>query len=326
MGQNFFNGSRFFRNDAEISGYVNQQLQAIVPEYIEEVYGAFEYADHIPVISNVNAAAATVAFDTYTHVGMAEIFRGSGEDLPLADAARDRTQIPVFDIGIKTETTDLEAEQAKMAELADRAAGMNTPYNLEKEKERAAGLAVAFRHNELALGGDASTGILGLVNQPNIGSYPAPNGAGGSALWENKTADEIVADLTGLLSFVTGTTKVKAYYPNRLLLSENKYNIAAQKRLPNSDMSVLKWFEQNNILGSQLKVTAWNQLNGKGTGGTGIAFCYRMDPSVLAYRPVVNYRVGQPKRLLLGTQVPHTGRSAGVTVTRPFAVGRMQGF
>lgn len=325
MGQ-LFNNSRFFRNDGEYTAFAAMQLTSVVEEIADEVYAALEYSDHIPVLTNVHPASQNIRFDKYTHVGMAEIFRGSGEDLPTADVSRDTTFIPVFDIGIKSELLDLEAEQAKLAEVADRAMGITNPIRIDREKERAAALGVAFKHNELAIAGDSQTGLLGLTNQPNIGSFPILNGGGGSPLWEQKTADEIIADLTGLLSFTISTAKVKLYHPNRLLLPEDKWLIASQKRLPNSDMSALEWFQNKNPLGSALQVKSWNRLNGMGPGGTGLAFCYKMDPSVIAYRPVVNYRIGPPTRKLLGTAWAHIGRSAGVTVPRPFAVSKAQGF
>lgn len=317
---------RLIRNDADGASFIGEQLQHLYPELIPIVYASPEWAKHLPLEEGSSPAVEEMGFDIYTAAGMAEMFRGNGRNLPEVGISKERIMTPVYQYGVNRSIDDWGLEKAALEAQRLRQAGQTNPVALDRAEQETAAAAVASRHNEIAINGDSASGLLGLVNQPNITSYPAPVGGGGSALWELKTAQEIVDDLTALLSLVMTTAKVEEFFPDRLLLPLNKFLVAGAKQMPGTSESALSYFQRTNPRGNLLKVESWVRLNGQGTGGTGLAFCYKFNVSVLSYRSPMAYYVHQPAREPAGWTWTHSMRSAGVGVKRPFAVGKMQGF
>lgn len=318
--------NRILRTDADAATFIGEQLQYLYPRLIATVYTKPEWAKHLPLETGSNPAVGEMGFDIYTATGMAEMFRGDGRNLPEVGSSRERVMTPVHQYGINRTLSDWAAEQAALEAQRLRQLGQTEGVAIDQAEEAAAAEAVAQRHETLALTGDSALGILGLINQPNIGSYPAPNGASGSALWEAKTGDEIVADLTGLLSLVMTTAKSEQFFPDRLLLPLNKFLTASTRKMEGTNESALSYFQRTNPRGTLLKIESWVRLNGQGTGSTGLAFCYKFSDDVLSYRAPLAYFVHQPARAPAGWVWTHSMRSAGVGVKRPFAVGKMQGF
>lgn len=319
--------NRHFRSDADGASFVSEQLQYISPRIVETLFAMPEWAKHLPLETGSNPAVREMGFDIYTAAGMAEIFEGDGRNLPEVGIARERVMSQVFNIGVNRSMADTDIEAAALEASLLRSQGMTNPITLEEGKERAQAQAVAMTHEDIALNGLPANNIVGLLTQPNIGSYPAPVGASSSALWELKTGPEIVADLTALISLVMTTAKVADYYPDRLVLPLNKYLIASTVQMPGTAETALSFFQRTNPMGTKLKIDSWQRLNGKGTGGTGIAFAYKFDEDVISYRsPRVYYIHTPPARAPAGWTWTHSGRTAGVGVKRPFAVAKMQGF
>lgn len=320
------NQFRQFRSDAEAASFIAEQVQYISPRIIETVFGEPEWQKFIPMETGGNPAVKEFGFDLFTAAGMAEVFEGNGRNLPTVAGSRERILSRVFEIGINRELSDSDLEAASYEAQRARAFGLQ-PFALDEALERAAAQEVAMRHDDIAVNGLPSHNIVGLLGQPNIGDYPVPAGAGGSALWEDKTGPEIVADMAGLVSLVMTTAKVSQFYPDMLVLPTDKYLIASTKQMTGTSDTALTFFQKTNPMGARLKVESWHRLNGAGAGGTGRAFCYKYDQDVLSNRvPRLYYIHLPPAREPAGWTWTHSGRTAGVAVKRPFAVGSMDGF
>lgn len=316
-----------FRADADGPVFLGQQLEYVSPELVETVNSEIEWDKHIPVEMGADPAVATMSYDIYTGAGMAEIFKGDGWDLPTVSGARERVSAKVFEIGIARKMTDVEIEQAALEALRMRQMHGTTNYvSIDRAYQNEAAQAVARTHNEIAIDGSPKDGLLGLTNQPNIASYAAPVGESGSALWEQKTGPEIVADMIGVVSLVMTTAKNSTWFPNRFLLPMDKYLVASVKQMPGTTESALSYFQRTNPMGTNLQIKMWQRLNGRGAGSTGLGFVYKFDEGVIAYRTPMPYRVAAPARAPYGWTWAHVGRTAGVVVKRPFAVAKIQGF
>lgn len=317
-----------FRADADGPVFLGQQLEYVSPNLVETVYSEIEWDKHLPVETGDDPAVATMSYDIYTGAGMAEIFKGDGWNLPTVASSRERVSAKVFEIGIARKMTDVEIEQAALEAMRMRQMYGTTNYvAIDKAEENEAAQAVARAHNEIAIDGSAANGLLGLTNQPNISSYSAPVGESSSALWEQKTGPEIVADMLGVVSLVMTTAKNSAWFPNRFLLPLDKYLVASVKQMPGINESALSYFQRTNPMGTNLQIKSWQRLNGRGAGSTGLGFVYKYDEGVIAYRTPLAYRVATPPaRAPYGWTWAHIGRTAGVVVKRPFAVAKIQGF
>lgn len=317
-----------FRSDADGPSFLGEQLEYIFPQTVNIVYAPDDWAKHLPLETGDDPAVEAVGFDIYSATGMAELFEGNGWNLPEVGVARERILAPVLQWGINHAMDDLATERAALEAARRRQAGVTGPViTLNVAKELAAAESIRQRHNALALFGSANQKIYGLVNQPNIANYPAPAGEGGTSDWESKSGPEIVADLTALVSLVMNTAKADQWFPNRIVLSMNKYLIASSKMMPGTLETALSFFQRTNPMGTTLRVEPWIRLNGQGSGSTGIAFCYRFDDQVISYVAPLPYKVNTPPaRAPAGWTWTHSMRSAGVSVKRPFAVAKMQGF
>lgn len=120
--------------------------------------------------------------------------------------------------------------------------------------------------------GDTTLGKTGLVNAASVTNVTnVANGAAGSPLWENKTPDEILADVNELLSSVWAAS-AWAVIPTELRLPPKKYSYLVSQKVSNAgNMSILQYLRDNNLAaanGQKLNIQPLKWLNGAGSGGT----------------------------------------------------------
>lgn len=121
--------------------------------------------------------------------------------------------------------------------------------------------------------GDTSTGDTGLLNNSlvtNVNNLPV--GALGSALWSQKTPDEILADLNYALTSVWAAS-AWAIMPRQILIPPQQLGALSTAKVSDAgNVSVLKYILENNIVNAsgqgKLEIIGdkWNV--GAGAGGT----------------------------------------------------------
>lgn len=131
--------------------------------------------------------------------------------------------------------------------------------------------------------GNAQEGINGLYADANITKSAVANGAAGSPLWDNKTPDEIEADLVSIIKTTVENVKGKgSLLPNRLALSVASYmKIATTARSQLTTTTILD-FAKNALAaagGGDAQITSHPELSDNGSGAAFMA-CYRFDPMV----------------------------------------------
>lgn len=142
--------------------------------------------------------------------------------------------------------------------------------------------------DQLAYRGFAAVGMTGLVNDPNIVSSVAPNGAADSPLWTNKTVDEILWDINKLLTEAWAASEYdESAIPNHLLLPPTKYSYIMSTRIGTSgDESILSYVQKNNLAknqGRDLFIAPSRWCTGAGTGSTDRMVAYVNDKDKLYF-------------------------------------------
>lgn len=142
--------------------------------------------------------------------------------------------------------------------------------------------------DQLVYRGFASAGMTGLVNDPNIVSSVAPNGAAGSPLWTSKTVDEILWDINKLLTEAWAASEYdESAIPNHLLLPPTKYSYIMSTRIGTSgDESILSYVQKNNLAknqGRDLFIAPSRWCTGAGTGQTDRMVAYVNDKDKLYF-------------------------------------------
>lgn len=202
--------------------------------------------------------------------------------------------------------------------------------NLTDEKARAARFFAERFVDRVAMYGDATKGMTGLVNNPQVEVLAAT----GSWLATGTTVAQILADVNRLL--VNSNSDYTEYKDTILLPIAVFQKLASTPLATGADGTgpyngtILDWILKYNIYtattGSALTIKAVRGLETAGTGGVGRAVAYRNAPDV------ARLMMPMPFRFLPGMQVgplkfdvPGIMRLSGVDVRLPFAMEYMDG-
>ena len=136
--------------------------------------------------------------------------------------------------------------------------------------------------------GDTVLGVSGLVNNSAVTTADVAANAGGtSKLWINKTADEILNDVNGLLHAAWEASGY-AVVPSKLLLPPAKYGyLLSQKVSSAGNVSILEYIKANSIPLAQngvaldIQPTKW--LTARGAGGTDRMAVYSQKPDFVRF-------------------------------------------
>lgn len=294
--------------DALESAFAANQLTQVRSKTYDLKLGVLKGRSLVPVDTSVNPGAQVISYHQYTPVGMAVLIANYAQDLPRADVFVKEFFSKVAGIGNSYGFSIQEIRAAKYAGVS-----------LDQKKANAARRAHEERHESLIRLGDSTAGLLGLLNQPNVTVYTVPNNAANtSALWVNKTPDEILKDMNGIVNKIVKDTK-EVEYPDTLLLPLDQYTLVnTTPRHANSDTTILEFFLSKNDWVKQ--VIPWSALTTAGSGGTARMVAYRRDPDALQYIEPQPFEQLAPQTEGLEIVTYCHGRSGGVVVYYPLSI------
>lgn len=131
-------------------------------------------------------------------------------------------------------------------------------------------------------------GTEGLLNNSSvIATNVAQNAGGTSRKWEDKTADEILADINGGIIAVWGAAQYDmSAIPNHILIPHEQYNLIATTKVSQyADKTILEFLLANNLAarnGAELFIGACPWCKGIGAGSTDRMAIYRHDERFIA--------------------------------------------
>lgn len=265
-----------------------------------------------PLEFEANAGAETITYEQYDQVGMAKIISNYADDLPRADVKGKEFTSKVRTIASSYGYNYDEIQAASMA---------GKP--LTTRKANAAKRAHLVLENKIAFFGDATHNITGFLSNPNIQEVVlAADGAGASTTLASKSADLMIRDITSLFTAVHDVSK-GVEVANVLMMPIGQYNLIANTRLPDSDMSVMKWVMENN---PHLQEIVWvTELKGAGAGGTDKMVAYRRDPDALTMEIPSEFKQLPVQEKNLEYIVPTHHRFGGVLIYYPLSVAFADG-
>ncbi|SFV11425.1 hypothetical protein SAMN02799631_05269 [Methylobacterium sp. 174MFSha1.1] len=313
--------TRTFLADAPRAlAFLVSQQAFIEPAVYRNQYPAIRYPRLVPVDTAAPEWVPTVTYFSVDRVGQATWVHGAATDVPKVELLRRQYETAVAMAGIGY---GYDLEELGKAQLL----GMT----LDADKADAARQASEEFIDRIALQGDAGKGFSGLLNHPSVtvGSAAA-TGTGGSTLWAQKTAEQVLADINGqLIGIFTGSNTVEM--ADTLLLPYDQMLSLGLRRLdPTSPITLLDWIRRHNVYtletGQDLTVFGVRTLETAGTGGTARMVAYRRDPSVLKlwlpmpFRFFPAWQTG-PWRF----EVPGAFRLGGLDIRRPAACRYLDG-
>lgn len=142
--------------------------------------------------------------------------------------------------------------------------------------------------DQLVYQGFKNVGITGLVNDDNVVSSLAPNGASGDTLWSSKTVDEILWDINKALVEAWAASEYdESAIANHILLPPAKYAYIQSTRIGTSgDESILSYILKNNLAANQgksLTIVPCRWCTGAGIGGKDRMVVYVNDKDFLYF-------------------------------------------
>lgn len=293
--------------DAADSAFLYRQLEHMKSTVFEVKRQALKARDLIPASPDPADPGAThITYEVMDHVGAAKLISSYADDLPRADVKSKEFTSPLRPIGT---SFGYNVDELASARKANK--------NLNQRKAKAATRAAEQIIHDVAMRGDADLGLPGFLTNPNIPVVDAADIGAGVTEWANKTGEQILDDLNTLVNGVSDNTN-GVETADTLLLPVAQFNLITTKKLADSDMSVLKWFMENN---PYIQNIDWvPELSTSDSAGTGPrAVAYRRDPEVLTLEIPKEPQFMRPQERNLETVVNVHGKIGGTLVYLPLA-------
>ena len=305
-----------------------RELEDIIKEVFECEYPELIARQLLPERS-VSPEAASFTYRMVNKIGQAALINENGSDIPKVDVEGKEFQQPVVTWGASYDFTILD--QMRSGRLG---------ISIDALKAEAARYACELYLEQLAATGNASTGLVGLVNAPGVaattqlssGTWISQINAIGSASTSNATPPAVVVAQT--LAADIGAMKQKIYTQTEGI------HTATDCLLPISLHSLLEnipqspGYNQNTLLDylekiTKLKFTCWPQLNNANPSGTngvyGTVVVYKKDPKIVNLMMAQQFTQLPPQQVKMAYEINCYMRGGGVQVRYPLAVTYMQG-
>ena len=308
-------GTRFdSAEDASI--FFARELDHVKKQSYDQEYPELTALALFPMSSEVNAGAENVTYYSYDRTGMAKIIADYATDLPRADVKGKAT---VGDIKGLGSSYGYSLQEMRASAMAGK--------GLDARKAEAARYQIDWLNNKIAWAGDKANGLRGVLSEDNdVPLYVIGKGAKGTTKWADKTEDEILADINGMLKQMARTTK-KVEKPDTLALPSEAYIELQGRRIEGTDSTVLSYIQKNltdikNIVSCPELDPDSTETNpyAKDTDGQGVMLLFRNDARKLTIENPLPFTQHPVQAQNLEMVVPCEARTAGVLIYYPMSL------
>jgi hypothetical protein len=297
------------RKDAGESIFFQRQLEWIEQKVYLKKYPEHRAREFFPVSNEGGPGVTKITYRMYERVGIAQAIQDYAKDFKRVNLRANESSAKVQGYGEAIEYSKDEADAARFANVnLDTALADTARYGYEELVE------------QVAAKGDPSTGLLGFNTNPNVPIYAAATGVGGF-LWSQKTPDEIVTDISTLMSSIPSLTNdVEA--ANTVLLDPGHFELILRLRLPNTLASVLSYVQETN---PGVEFRKWSRMKAAGVGGVGRMAAYTKDPDKIELREPEPFKIYPFQQIMLLWRAPAYGRVAGIVFRYPLSAAFLDG-
>lgn len=260
-------GGGMFTNDAAIGSgmaFLNAELEKRDARLLEPLHSVTWMRDIVARTGGGWVDFTSNYFVDYATTGGndAGIIGGETNDIPLIQASVSKDVFKVYNFGntLKIPFVDqakLQGIGRSLDEILDK--GIRLNYNK----------SIDF----IVYNGLASLGVYGIVNNPNVTSSMAPNGAASSPTWNLKTPDEILQDVNNIMIATWTSSEFDTTgMADHILVPPTQYSYLVGRKVSTAgNVSILQFLLDNNIgrnQGVDLKIEPSRWVSGAGTGAT----------------------------------------------------------
>lgn len=288
------------RDAGEALSFIISQLAYTEAQVFERQYQPMQYEQLIPISYEAGEHADSIRYEIYDYAGQGKRSSGKGRDINLVDIAYADKTFPVLSGNIGYDYT---------VEELRRTAFLRRPIN---ERKQAAAIEGYRRHmNEVGLFGEASSGITGLLNNPNVPKGNAPTGN-----WAGATPAQILKDINTLILKIWENTAYNDQVTTIGIAPSAFAYIASTARSDNSDKTILQFIMENNIAkvqkGQNIDFQPVYGLDTQGDGGTRRMMGYVKSDTRLVMHVPLPLRFLAPQLEGLSVVVPGEYKYSGV--------------
>jgi len=237
-------------NDAQQTmAFLAPQLMRVEQGVYMVKYPLADYAEFMPVDTTGTIWAAGSLFYSGDIAGKPEWFDVASDDMPYADVSRTQflQENHMAGIGYKWNRLDLER-------------GQQLGINVIAEKADAATKTAERFIHRTAIKGDGLKFTTGFINNPLATTTTAAQTIVGG------TADQAIAVINDAITSVEVNTG-ETYQADTLAVPTSVYNSMASRRVDDTGMSLLRYLEQNSVVGN-ITIKKSRHLETAGSGGT----------------------------------------------------------
>lgn len=280
-------------------GFYISQLANLEAKIYEAKYTAINFAEMIPVNTDVPEWADSWDYISYDAVTLGKFIGSSADDLPNVALSANKTSVP---IGYAGNSFDYSLDELRKSQQ------LRIPIDVTKGRAAFRG---AMEHSQrVAYFGDASRGMYGLFNNPNLALDNSTTN------WATATGQEKVSDMNSLLIKVW-IDSANTHLPNALAIDSERYaQISSQRMDVGTDTTVLEFFKKNNLYttttGQELRIFPRLQLNKAGAGGKARMLAYELNDDNLGMCNPIPWRAIAPQMKNLSIVVPAEYKISGV--------------
>lgn len=268
-----------------------------------------------PQTSEVDEGAMYMEYYSYEPVGFADIIANYASDLPRVDVKGTPHRAEIVGIGNSYGYNVQELRACR------RNALLGTMKPLDAARAEAARRAYDIKINHLIWHGDEKTGIIGVLSSGNnIPVYTLTNGAGGKADWASKTADEIAADVAGMLNYIDTLTQ-GVEHPDSWAMANDLYTSLNLRRIDGTGESVLSYIKNHTpqIVNWEVAGELSKSNTDYNSTGKNIGLLYTKDAEKMAHEVPLAFLQHAPQERNLEMVINCEGRDAGMVIPYPLS-------
>lgn len=280
-------------------GFFVSQFANLESKVYEAKYTAINFAEMIPVNTAVPEWADSWDYISYDAVTLGKFIGSSADDLPNVALSANKTSVP---IGYAGNSFDYSIDELRKSQQ------LRIPIDVTKG--RAAFRGSQEHSQRVAYFGDASRGMFGMFNNPNLALDNSTTN------WATATGQEKVSDMNSLLIKVW-IDSANTHLPNALAIDSERYaQISSQRMDTGTDTTVLEFFKKNNLYttttGQELRIFPRLQLATAGVGGKARMMAYELNDDNLGMCNPIPWRAIAPQMVGLNIIVPCEYKISGV--------------
>ncbi|GHU52702.1 hypothetical protein AGMMS49975_09050 [Clostridia bacterium] len=304
-------GTRFdSAEDAVV--WFSRELDDVKAKTYDRQYPELNALRIFPVSSSVNPGAETTTYYAYDITGMADFISNYSDDLPRADVFGEPQTVDIRPLGSSYQYS-----------IQDIRASRYSGKSLDARRGEAARKFIDRLINRIAWCGDKKRGLRGVLSDNNNVPIwtPSSNADDTSTKFTDKTPDEILADFSGALQYMSAQTN-GVEVPDTIAIDQATYiYLATTPRSSLSDTTILKWLQDNlpgitfERAGELSSSSEYNPFTGQN-----VMVIYKNDPDKLEIEiPLMfNQLPAEPRNLAF--VVNCEARIAGAIIYYPFSM------